>query len=155
MSLWNAASMTNHTLSAVQVGHWRHATTVCECSVIKPRLRGWSNQSDGPILGRPSLWSSRLALNTSLEPHGGPPCLEGLHRFTPRPATQLSDATKSVHQRTVTITTERWQGFRGDPESAEEGNRTLTPLRAQRPERCVSTSSTTSARATMVPRHCV
>jgi hypothetical protein len=31
-------------------------------------------------------------------------------------------------------------------ESAEEGNRTLTPLRAQRPERCVSTSSTTSAR---------
>jgi hypothetical protein len=34
----------------------------------------------------------------------------------------------------------------GDSESAEEGNRTLTPLRAQRPERCVSTSSTTSAR---------
>src|ERR1022692_1030827 len=33
-----------------------------------------------------------------------------------------------------------------DSESAEEGNRTLTPLRAQRPERCVSTSSTTSAR---------
>jgi integrase len=30
--------------------------------------------------------------------------------------------------------------------SAEKGNRTLTPLRAQRPERCVSTSSTTSAR---------
>src|SRR5436305_1929749 len=31
-------------------------------------------------------------------------------------------------------------------QTAEEGNRTLTPLRAQRPERCVSTSSTTSAR---------
>src|ERR1700694_13496 len=36
---------------------------------------------------------------------------------------------------------ERWS-----ERSAEEGNRTLTPLRAQRPERCVSTSSTTSAR---------
>jgi hypothetical protein len=30
-------------------------------------------------------------------------------------------------------------------ESAGKGNRTLTPLRAQRPERCVSTSSTTPA----------
>ena len=36
--------------------------------------------------------------------------------------------------------------------SAEEGNRTLTPLRAQRPERCVSTSFTTSAGASIVPQ---
>jgi hypothetical protein len=33
----------------------------------------------------------------------------------------------------------------GVPNYAEEGTRTPTPLRAQRPERCVSTSFTTSA----------
>lgn len=70
----------------------------------------------------------------------------------PPPSLVFTAAVGAGHRRLLSCIagakprTSRKLGSTAKKSSAEEGNRTLTPLRAQRPERCVSTSSTTSAR---------